>query len=113
MPAPARTITHNGITLTIKEWAKRTNQLPGTLRWRLSAGWPIAQALHASPYPASGDRNWTDRRLKSEAHQIKQEFGKLVFSVDEALRTFRNKLGTLLSEEQTGGAGQSAGRKPS
>jgi hypothetical protein len=42
----ARTVTHDGLTLTISEWAKRTNQTPFTLRYRLDAGWPIEQALH-------------------------------------------------------------------
>jgi hypothetical protein len=107
---PARTITHDGITLTIAEWAERTNQMPRTLRWRLNAGWPIEQALQLPLQPAGSNRqehvelrDRIDRRVNAKALQIRNEFSKLVFALDNALRTFRESLDTLLPDEDTGG----------
>lgn len=39
-------ITHVGVTLTLKEWAKRTGTPPSLIARRMRAGWPVAQALH-------------------------------------------------------------------
>ena len=101
----ARTITHDGVTLTIGEWAKRTNQTAASLRYRLNAGWSINDALFQPPSPyrtgrpsIAGERIEQVRKL-----QLEREFSKLLFAVDNALRTFRTKLDTLLPAGQTGG----------
>ena len=115
----ARTITHNGVTLTITEWAKRTDQMPRTLRWRLNAGWPIEQALHLPLDPRGRERTdrqeqtmRLDRELRTKAVQINREFGKLVFAVDSALRSFREKLNSLLPDEQTPGVVKQPAESP-
>lgn len=97
---PARTITHNGLTMTIPEWAKHTNQQVGSLRYRLNSGWPIEAALFR--------RTQMGRPRASEenvfvAIKLEREFGRLVLTVDNALRTFRNKLHTLLPDADTPG----------
>lgn len=42
-----RYITHNGVTLSLKEWAARLKISVGSLHSRLSKGWPIDRALSA------------------------------------------------------------------
>ena len=95
-----RTITHDGITLTISEWAERNNILAHTLRSRLDAGWPIERALFQ---PRQGGRPNFDQVSQIRHAKLKREFSKLVFAVDQALRTFKDKLDTLIPDEDTGG----------
>jgi integrase len=46
MPIPPRSITHDGLTLTLAEWAKRTGIPAETIRSRLDKqGWPTRKAL--------------------------------------------------------------------
>ncbi|MBN9521098.1 hypothetical protein J0H58_21695 [bacterium] len=46
MPTPPRYLTHDGLTLSIREWASRLRLDVGTIRSRLDRlGWSIAQAL--------------------------------------------------------------------
>lgn len=40
-----RLITHNGLTLTLSEWAEQIGISPGTLKMRLRMGWSIERAL--------------------------------------------------------------------
>jgi hypothetical protein len=47
----ARRITHNGITLTIAEWAQLLGIHPESLRSRLSRSWPLRDALTLPPSP--------------------------------------------------------------
>ena len=42
---PAQTITHNGKTYTVAEWAKVIGVKPMTLHWRLRKGWSVEAAL--------------------------------------------------------------------
>ena len=52
-----RFLTHDGVTLTIAQWARRLQITRGTLWHRLKAGWPIDRALtptlRANPPPAT------------------------------------------------------------
>ncbi|KGJ13600.1 hypothetical protein [Paracoccus sanguinis] len=41
----ARTLTHNGETLTVREWAARIGVTPHTIHVRLTAGWDVADAV--------------------------------------------------------------------
>lgn len=46
MPNPTRTITHNGQTKTLDQWAREAGLSPGTLRSRLDLlGWDFARAI--------------------------------------------------------------------
>ena len=42
-----RRITHNGESLTVAEWARRTGVLPATIEYRVRRGWPTEKALYA------------------------------------------------------------------
>jgi hypothetical protein len=103
---PARTITHDGVTLTIKQWAQRTNQHTNNLRYRLDAGWPVKDALF-QPAHRSGRPSFAPERVEQaqqlRAVKLRREFSKLVFELDNALRTFRAKLDALLPDQDTGG----------
>lgn len=48
-----RKITHNGITLCLADWARETGITYNALRYRLSKGWTIEQAL-TKPVKATG-----------------------------------------------------------
>lgn len=105
----ARTITHDEMTLTIAQWSKRTGISRQTILNRIDAGWPIEQALsrpvHKCGRPTLAAQR-LDRVLQTRAIQIQREFSKLVFDMDKALRTFSEKLHTLLPNEDTPGVGQ-------
>jgi hypothetical protein len=45
----AHMITANGKTLTLTEWAALTRLHPGTLAWRIHAGWDLQRALATPP----------------------------------------------------------------
>jgi integrase len=38
-------ITHDGVTLSLKQWSEKTGIPPATIKSRLGAGWPLADAL--------------------------------------------------------------------
>lgn len=42
-------ITHEGLTLSISEWSRRTGIRKDTLAWRLRHGWPPSRALTLNP----------------------------------------------------------------
>jgi hypothetical protein len=107
---PKHTITHNGLTLSITEWAKRTNQSVPTLRYRLNAGWPTERALFE---PIQLGRPRMGQRNSVRAIQFEREFSKLVLAVDNALRTFRDKLNSLLPDDDTPGVVENISIEPS
>lgn len=96
---PARKLTHDGLTLTVREWASLTSQTPRIIYWRLSRGWTIEQALTTA--------RW-QRVARPIAHQAKleTEFHKLVCSIDGALRVYRKHVGSLVFEELAPGVGR-------
>lgn len=47
--AGARTISHDGKSLTIREWANIAGITPAALRSRLTKGWPVDKALSTGP----------------------------------------------------------------
>ncbi|WP_316214073.1 hypothetical protein [Bradyrhizobium sp. SZCCHNR2032] len=97
----ARTITHEGVTLTIDQWAARTQQSPQLLRYRLKAGWPVADAL-TQPRGARGvpayrdvvlaERHRQDRIRAAAARTLHRDFEKLVRDMDRALNAFKYRL---------------------
>lgn len=93
---PTRTLTHNGLTLTIREWANHTGQSPQLLYWRLNRGWTVERTLTV---PA---RKHTRRPTHSAIFET--EFHKLVCSIDGALRVYRKRVGSLVFEEVSRGA---------
>jgi len=40
-----RRVTHDGLTLTVTQWANRCGLSPSTLHYRLSLGWPFPKAI--------------------------------------------------------------------
>lgn len=109
----ARTVTHDGQTLTIRQWASRSNLSPFVLRYRLDAGWPVALALSTPLHscgrkPVSNVRSAVQERearaFNAKAGHVRSEFDKLVNNIDRALTAFNSKINWLLSEEaDTGG----------
>jgi hypothetical protein len=109
---PVRTLTHDGVTLTIGEWAARTKQSPQSLRHRLNSGWPVADALSippgkrgTTPYSevADAERQRCERKLKQNAKQIRREFNRLVSDMNRALNAFNTRLTWILNEDDTPG----------
>ncbi|MDA9529255.1 hypothetical protein ACM42_12665 [Bradyrhizobium sp. CCBAU 25338] len=92
-----RTLTHTGLTLTVREWAKLTGHSPRIIYWRLSQGWSVEDAL-TSP-------KWK-RVTVSPSAQLETEFHKLVCSIDGALRVYRKHVGSLMLEELDPGVGR-------
>lgn len=45
--ADNRLISHNGVKLTIAEWARQTGIKDSAIRYRLGSGWSVEQALTA------------------------------------------------------------------
>ncbi|SRR6266436_3075358 len=102
-----RTLTHEGLTLTINEWAARTNQSPQSLRYRLNSGWPVSNALNkptgtrgrsAHKDEVNAERQRCQRTLKANAKQIRREFGKLINDMDRALNAFNLRLAWILKD---------------
>jgi hypothetical protein len=50
MPQPRPTITHNGETMSLVDWSKRTGIHYCTLHQRLKAGWPAERILTPKLY---------------------------------------------------------------
>jgi hypothetical protein len=80
-------LTHDGVTLPLIEWAKRTGQSDTCLRARIRLGWPIADAL----YRPRNSRGQLSVREKRQAERLNVAFNKLVHEVDYALRTFQRR----------------------
>lgn len=93
---PLTTLTHNGVTLPLIEWAKRTGQSATCLRARIKLGWPIADALYR-PRTGRGQPAFSDRE-KRQAEHMNAAFNKLVQEVDYALRTFQRHMKATLKE---------------
>lgn len=95
---PAQTLTHDGVTLTLVEWAKLTDQSASCLRNRLRLGWSIAEALHTPRRPIA---NHTTRRQVTEP--LNDAFDKLIHNMDRALRAFQRRMNAVLNESMTPG----------
>jgi hypothetical protein len=96
MPRKHRTITLNGETLTIPQWAKRLNMGAHAIRYRLNTGWSVEEAL-TTPHTGLGRPVYAERirihhRRKSTAELFACEFSRLVRDIDTSLRVFRNRL---------------------
>jgi hypothetical protein len=90
---PAQTLTHDGVTLTLVEWAKRTDQSASCLRNRLRLGWSITEALCTPRRPIA---NHMMRPQVTE--RLNDAFDKLVHDVDRALRAFQRRMNAVLNE---------------
>jgi hypothetical protein len=79
-------IEHEGERLNLSQWAKRLGLSQPTLSYRISAGWPLKDAL--SP----------ERRRRKPANdaplrdRIEDEFNVLVHSIEHDLRRFRDRI---------------------
>lgn len=49
-------LTHNGETLTVYEWARRTGLSDGAIRYRMKQGWSVAKTL-TTPATITGKRH--------------------------------------------------------
>jgi hypothetical protein len=116
-----RTVTHDGLTLTIREWAARSKQSAATLRYRLDAGWPVDLALnaptHSSGRKPSGNTKLAiierrEREFDKKAAHVQNEFAKLVRDIDRSLTAFRNKIDWLLNEDEYRGVDQNFSKTP-
>jgi hypothetical protein len=90
------TLTHDGVTLPLVEWAKRTGQSDACLRARIKLGWPIADALYR-PRTGRGQPAFSERE-KRQAERLNVAFNKLIHDVDHALRTFQLRMKATLKE---------------
>jgi hypothetical protein len=110
----SKTLTLNGETLTIPQWAKRLNLTANTIRYRIRTGWPLEQAL-TIPHSGLGRPIYADRvkvhqRRKSAAELLARDFARMVEEIDHALRKFKGRLGTLSG--QTPGVVESIDEQP-
>jgi lambda repressor-like predicted transcriptional regulator len=51
-------LTHNGETLTIRQWSRRYGVHETTIHTRLRKGWPVGAAISLS---ADSGKKWIDR----------------------------------------------------
>lgn len=117
MSMPAKIIEHNGQSKTVTEWATALKITPAGLHYRIRCGWPLDEAL-ALPRTSRGGRGAIDRanldlierkhdrKHKANVNRMRNEFTKLVVTLDGALRLFRDRLEAL--DNHTPGVG----RKP-
>jgi hypothetical protein len=72
------TITHNGLTLTYREWATKTGIKPHTIETRISRGWDIKKVLE-TPQVRPPSKNDAMRELNEMAfEQLPKVFQKIV-----------------------------------
>ncbi|MGY4332788.1 hypothetical protein ACVWWG_007205 [Bradyrhizobium sp. LB7.2] len=100
---PARTLTHDGLTLTIRQWANLTGQTTRIIYWRLSQGWTVEQTLTTPKWKRVA------KPVTRHAH-IETEFHKLVCSIDGALRVYRKRVGSLVFGELDRGVAEKFAR---
>jgi hypothetical protein len=62
MPGYRQTVTHDGETHTIDEWATLRGMAPATLYARIKRGWPVARALAQAIEPQTWQQPLGKRR---------------------------------------------------
>lgn len=90
-----RRLTHDGQTLTVREWSNRTGIPVQAIYRRINIGWSVEQTLTT---PAR------KRTKPTRGAILETEFYKLVCSIDGALRVFRKRIGSYVFEETDRGA---------
>jgi hypothetical protein len=99
---PIRTLTFNGETLTIRQWAARIGLSAQVVRYRLDAGWPMAEVL--SPMKQSpGSKSHVT--FEDKAARVQRDFNELVHEMNCALRTFQRRIQWLTEASITPGVG--------
>lgn len=97
----AQTYEHDGLALTLKQWAHRLGIAPATLSNRIHTGWPLEQALSKPVTPGSKERILTFEgetmnceqwaaRLGGSAQTLRARL-RAGWSVEEALTTKFNR----------------------
>jgi hypothetical protein len=95
-----RTLTFNGQTLTIRQWATRIGLSSQVLRYRLDAGWPIAEVLNpAKQSPGSK----THSSFEDKAARVQRDFNELVHEMNRSLNTFQRRIQWLIEASNTPG----------
>jgi hypothetical protein len=65
-----RYITYDGVTLCVKDWAKRIGMAYQTLHERLQRGWEVEQALTIKSSPANSSlrisKRWMKRKTRTD-----------------------------------------------
>jgi hypothetical protein len=100
-------LTHEGETLSITQWARRTGMSRQVIHYRLRNGWSIhdtlTQPMHPKGRPLNADalRSQEDARRAHEDAQLRlrsvhRSFRRLLSDVDRALRTFNHDLSMLI-----------------
>jgi hypothetical protein len=99
---PIRTLTFNGETLTIRQWAARIGLSSHVVRYRLDAGWPIAEVL--SPMKQSpGSKSYV--AFEDKAARVQRDFNELVHEMNRSLNTFQRRIRWLFEASDTPGVG--------
>lgn len=109
-------LTYDGQTLSVADWAKRHKLNPQLIRYRLNAGWPVADALQkpagkrgrsAHSDAINAERQRSARARKAQGKRIQREFNKLVVDLNRALNVFNYRLGVIiLADDDTPGVGR-------
>jgi hypothetical protein len=100
-PAP-RQLTHNGETLSILQWAAKTGLDAGLIRKRIKAGWTNEYILNPEKHPHAKKRR-ADLRPKKRKSDIDRSFNRLLFSIDMALREFKQQIEEIENDDTGGG----------
>jgi hypothetical protein len=100
MRAGQRTLSYNGETRTLREWAQRMGVSHQVLRYRLDAGWAVEEALSTPIQPRGlSESDFHARRTDDEARLrmslVRAHFAQLVKDIDRALVAFERQLSTL------------------
>jgi hypothetical protein len=97
---PVRTLTFNGQTLTIRQWATRIGLSSQVLRYRLDAGWPIAEVLNPAKQ-SPGCNSYIS--FDDKAARVQRDFNELVHEMNRSLNTFQRRIQWLTDASHTPG----------
>lgn len=95
-----RTLTFNGQTLTISQWAARIGLSAQVIRYRLNASWPLADVLN----PAKQSPGCKPHiGFEAKAARVQRDFNELVHEMNRALSTFQHRIRWLTEVNDTPG----------
>lgn len=77
MPAPLY-YTHNGMTLTLADWAKRTGINKRSLRSRIKMGWPMERVISRRIHKGTDPEEFKELRIiRISAEEIFRMWARL------------------------------------
>jgi lambda repressor-like predicted transcriptional regulator len=79
----ATRLSHQGETLTLKQWATRLGMSHQALRNRLNAGWSIEEALSTYRRPSG---------IEAKAAHMQRHYDALINDMDRALRKYHRNV---------------------